>query len=334
VKRLNLTDAVGIVRSGDAKSRGYREYTSERVAGIPPGLLAGRQSADASSQSVVSLLMLLLGLCCLVVAFALLPGPLSALQVFVALGLGLTFVSIYLAFTARAGAGAAQMESMGARIERRLERLQDARWELNENEARYLALLDSQEEAILRRDEHGLLTFANKAFLEMFDLNAEAALGTPFVAKLCEECACEPLSTTSGIRRQRILQHVVTAAGPRWIEWEERLVAGPGGTRLEVQSVGRDVTQRQRAEMLLSGARDQAEAANRAKGRFLATMSHEIRTPMNGILGMLALARDTTLNPEQTEYLSTAHSSAKSLLNLLDGILTLSKIEAGKLTLE
>jgi len=276
--------------------------------------------------------MLLSGLCCLVVAFALLPGPLSALQVFVALGLGLTLVSIYLAFTARAGAGAAQMEGV-ARIERRLERLQDARWELNEDEARYRALLDSQEEAILRRDEHGLLTFANKAFLEMFGLKAETALGTPFIARLCEACAHEPLSTTSGVRRQRILQHVVTATGPRWIEWEEQLVAGPGGGRLEVQSVGRDVTQRQRAEIQLAEARDQAEAANRAKGRFLATMSHEIRTPMNGILGMASLLSETEQTPEQQTYVRAIDQSARTLLALIDEILDFSKIEAGKLEL-
>lgn len=332
MKRLKLADAPGVVRAGDAKSRRSREYTSERIAGIPSGVLAGRHSADPNSQSVISLLMLLSGLCCLVVAFALLPGPLSALQVFIALGLGLTLVSIYLAFTARAGAGAAQMESV-ARIERRLERLQDARWELNEEEARYRALLDSQEEAILRRDEHGLLTFANKAFLDMFGLKAETALGTPFVAKLCEECAHEPLSTTSGVRRQRIVQHVLTVAGPRWIEWEEQLVAGPDGTRLEVQCVGRDVTQRKRAEMHLAEARDLAESANRAKGRFLATMSHEIRTPMNGILGMASLLSETEQTPEQQTYVRAIDQSARTLLALIDEILDFSKIEAGKLAL-
>ena len=60
------------------------------------------------------------------------------------------------------------MERMGTRIERRLERLQDVQWELSENETRYRALLDTQDEAIVRRDEAGNLTFANKAFLDMF----------------------------------------------------------------------------------------------------------------------------------------------------------------------
>ena len=62
---------------------------------------------------------------------------------------------------------------------------------------------------------------------------------------------------------------------------------------LEVQSVGRDVTDQRNAETLLAEARDQAEAANRAKSRFLAAMSHEIRTPMNGILGMASLLLET-----------------------------------------
>lgn len=95
-----------------------------------------------------------------------------------------------------------------------------------------------------------------------------------------------------------------------------------------------DITERESTQLALAAARDDAEAANRAKSLFLANMSHEIRTPLNAIIGLTHLLRRDNMQPRQSDRLEKIDSAAAHLLSLINDILDISKIEAGKLQLE
>jgi PAS domain S-box-containing protein len=223
---------------------------------------------------------------------------------------------------------------IGERLERGLQDLKELQSQIRENEARYRDLLDSQADVILRRDAAGRLTFVNQAFCRVFGYERATILGQPFRPRVFAGDEASPLAPGSAIRHQRYVQEIETAAGPRWFEWEEHAVPAGSGAVAEVQCVGRDITEARRVQAQLTDARRQAEAANRAKSRFLAAMSHEIRTPMNGILGMTGLLAETELSPEQQTYAKAIDHSARTLLTLIDEILDFSKIEADKLVLK
>jgi PAS domain S-box-containing protein len=221
-----------------------------------------------------------------------------------------------------------QMKAELRRLEAHLEEASDRNWEISEAQERAKSFFEAQGDVIVRRDGDGTITYANDAFCALAGHSREELLATTFALPVEIQGDIANLADGTRVHDQKI----AAPGGARWIAWREVSVRVDGGS--EVQSVGRDMTDRVMAERALADARDQAEAASRAKSRFLAMVSHEIRTPLNGILGMADLLGDTPLSPEQTTYLHAMKTSGDTLLSFIDEMLDLAKIEAGRLDLE
>ena len=271
-----------------------------------------------------------IGLC--MAGLSRLPYPASAAHVLVLGGLLLVGASLIMMLWLGVARGMNVAPQKDSAVPSDLEHLQDVHWQIADNDARYRHLLDSQDDLIVRRDGEGRIGFVNRAFCQAFGVMTPGVLSQRYEPAVL---LAEPVrsSTTAGTAgRRRRLEFLQTARGERWISWEDQHVTAVDGG-IEVQSIGRDVTDERAVEVELREARDQAQAANRAKSRFLAAMSHEIRTPMNGILGMAGLLHDTKPTDEQDSYIRAVDQSARALLALIDEILDFSKIEAGKLQL-
>jgi PAS domain S-box-containing protein len=209
----------------------------------------------------------------------------------------------------------------------RLDEAADRNWEIREAQERTASLLEAQDDVIVRRNGDGAISYVNDAYCALAGRGRENLLGSDFTLPVLEQGRA--IVMPDGARTQD--QKIAAPDGERWIAWREVTVRADSAS--EMQSVGRDVTDRVLTERALAVARDQAETANRAKSRFLAMVSHEIRTPLNGILGMADLLGDTPLTAEQTTYLKAVKSSGETLLSLIEDVLDFSKIEAGKIEL-
>ncbi|HWG70501.1 MAG TPA: response regulator [Steroidobacteraceae bacterium] len=144
-----------------------------------------------------------------------------------------------------------------------------------------------------------------------------------------------PLETTPEEPSYRCEYRVLlNGGGERWIGEKATVSRGPEGEVTRITGAIVEISDLKRAEQATLDAKLAAEAANRAKSDFLANVSHEIRTPMNGVIGMSQILAETQLDNTQREYVDIIRGSANALLSLINDVLDLSKIEAGRLELE
>ncbi|WAC75472.1 ATP-binding protein [Roseateles sp. SL47] len=125
-----------------------------------------------------------------------------------------------------------------------------------------------------------------------------------------------------------------TANGRRWHAVDARPMRDPVSGEVVLQLNARDISDFKATQAQLEAAREAAEAASQAKSSFLANMSHEIRTPMNGVLGLTELVLQTELNERQRKFIELAHSSAKGLMVIINDLLDIAKIEAGRVIID
>ena len=201
-------------------------------------------------------------------------------------------------------------------------------------------LMDAIPIPIYHKGTDGRYLGCNRSFAEFFGIDdIDAWLGTSVHTLLDPEIAAFHHSKDFELfahagQQSYEMRAMPMRTGVRSLMYHKASLTRPDGSIRGLIGAIVDMTDRYRWEDGLIRARDEAEAANRAKSDFLANMSHEIRTPMNGIIGMTDLALDTHLDEDQREYLQIVRSSSEALLTIINDILDFSKIEAGKLAIE
>jgi PAS domain S-box-containing protein len=211
--------------------------------------------------------------------------------------------------------------------------------ELEESERRFRSLAMGAPVGIYRCDMQARCTFANQEWARLAGIAPEQAMGSGWVQSIHPEDRerCSRLwreAAINGTEWEAEFRFLHEDDTVRWAYSRATIVGGEGGATRERVGMTIDITARKLAEETLMRSKELAEAATRAKSEFLAKMSHEIRTPMNGVLGMLELALETTLQPDQKDYVDTARASAANLLGIINDILDVSRIEARKMEIE
>ena len=228
---------------------------------------------------------------------------------------------------------------------------------LRASEEKYRLLVDHQTDLIVKVDPENRFLFVSPSYCQVFGKTEAELLGRTFMPLVHEDDRESTAMAMENLfrppHRIYVEQRALTVEGWRWFGWADRSVLDERGQVAAIVGVGRDITDRKRAEgellayrdhleelverrtAELAQAKEAAESANRAKSMFLANMSHELRTPLNAILGFAALLRrDATATDHQRQNLEIINRSGEYLLALINDILDMAKIEAGRIQVE
>ncbi|MBC8354947.1 MAG: PAS domain-containing protein [Planctomycetes bacterium] len=202
-------------------------------------------------------------------------------------------------------------------------------------------IIDNVPDLIFIKDRAGRFVAVNAAMLRVLQVeNEQQVIGKTDFDFSPPELAANYVADDQTVMRSgepMIDQEEVSpdsGGGEVWLLTTKVPLRDQNGDVTGLVGIGRNITNRKRAEQALVAAKEAADSANRAKSDFLANMSHEIRTPMNAIIGMTELVLDTRLAQSQRDYLRMVRESGESLLTVINDVLDFSKIEAGKLDLD
>ena len=199
------------------------------------------------------------------------------------------------------------------------------------------SLIEANIDAIMTTDPSGIITDVNKQMEALTDCTRDELIGAPFKSYFTDPERAEA-AIKLVLSEKSVTDYELTARArdgkQTVVSYNATTFYDRNRTLQGVFAAARDVTERKRVEAELQQAKAAAESASRTKSEFLASMSHEIRTPMNAIMGIADLLAKTALSPEQDKYVQIFRRAGDNLLNLINDILDLSKVEASQLELE
>ncbi len=212
---------------------------------------------------------------------------------------------------------------------------------LAESERKYRDLVETSQEMIFSMNSQGYFTFVNQAVKDIYGYEPEEMIGRHFSEfkpyeyekETPDQAAFDEILSAHSISQYETID-IAKDGRPIYLLINAIIRKDAQGKLLGLTGTASDITQRKQAELALQQAKEAADAASKAKGEFLSKMSHELRTPLNAILGFTQiLNRDNTLQPQQQDYLGIISRAGEHLLTLINDVLEMSKIEAGRISL-